>query len=64
MLYFAGIDKARFKRPVVPGDRLVFKVELLKNKRDIWKFSTRAEVDGELASAAEMMCALRKTEVI
>lgn len=64
VLYFAGIDKARFKRPVVPGDRLVFKVELLKNKRDIWKFSTRAEVDGELASAAEMMCALRKTEVI
>ena len=59
ILYFAGIDNARFKRPVVPGDRLILKAKLLKNKRDIWKFEARAEVDGELACSAEMMCALR-----
>ena len=64
ILYFAGIDRARFKRPVVPGDQLLLKASLIKNKRDIWKFSAVAEVDGELACAAEMMCALRQTEVV
>jgi len=59
ILYFAGIDNARFKRPVVPGDQLVFEVRCDKHKRDVWKFSARATVDGELASEAEMMCVLR-----
>ena len=59
ILYFAGIDKARFKRPVEPGDQLVLHAQVIKNKRDIWKFHTRAEVDGQLACEAEMMCALR-----
>lgn len=59
ILYFAGIDHARFKRPVVPGDQLLFEVELLKQKRDLWKFSARASVAGELACEAEMMCVLK-----
>ena len=59
ILYFAGIDRARFKRPVVPGDQLVFDVRLDKHKRDLWKFVARASVDGELACEAEMMCVLR-----
>ncbi|WP_043114653.1 3-hydroxyacyl-ACP dehydratase FabZ [Solimonas soli] len=59
VLYFAGIDNCRFKRPVTPGDTLTFHVELEKHKRDIWKFRTRATVDGELASEAEIMCVLR-----
>ena len=59
ILYFAGIDHARFKRPVVPGDQLVFEVRLDKHKRDLWKFIARATVDGELACEAEMMCVLR-----
>lgn len=59
ILYFAGIDHARFKRPVVPGDQLVFEVRLDKHKRDLWKFLARATVDGELACEAEMMCVLR-----
>jgi 3-hydroxyacyl-[acyl-carrier-protein] dehydratase len=59
ILYFAGIDHARFKRPVVPGDQLVFEVRLDKHKRDVWKFLARATVDGELACEAEMMCVLR-----
>ena len=60
ILYFAGIDSARFKRPVVPGDQLVFDVRLDKQKRDLWKFVARANVDGELACEAELMCVLRQ----
>lgn len=59
ILYFAGIDNARFKRPVVPGDQLVFKVQLQKQKRDVWKFTATASVGPELACEAEMMCVLR-----
>ncbi|GGD56810.1 3-hydroxyacyl-ACP dehydratase FabZ [Lacimicrobium alkaliphilum] len=57
---YAGIDKARFKRPVVPGDRLDFDVVLIKEKRGIWKFSGVASVDGAEACSAEFMCAMRK----
>ena len=57
---YAGIDKARFKRPVVPGDRLDFSVKLIKEKRGIWKFSGIASVDGQEACSAEFMCAMRK----
>lgn len=57
---YAGIDNARFKRPVVPGDRLDFSVELIKEKRGIWKFKGIASVDGEVACSAEFMCAMRK----
>lgn len=56
--YLAGIDNARFKRPVVPGDRLMLDVKCLKNKRNIWSFDCRAEVDGELAASAQIMCAV------
>lgn len=59
ILYFAGIDNARFKRPVVPGDQLVFEARCDKRKRDLWKFSARATVGGELACEAEMLCVLR-----
>lgn len=53
--YFAGIDKARFRRPVLPGDRLLLKVTLERRIRSIWKFSTVAEVDGVEVCSAEMM---------
>ena len=53
--YFAGIDKARFRRPVVPGDQLVLRATLERRIRTIWKFSTIAEVAGEEACSAEMM---------
>lgn len=55
--YLAGIDNARFKRPVVPGDQLMLEVNYLKSKRNIWSFDCRAEVDGELAASAQIMCA-------
>ena len=57
VFYFVGIDKARFRRPVEIGDKLVLKVELIRKIRNIWKFSTKAEVDGKLVASAEIMCA-------
>jgi 3-hydroxyacyl-[acyl-carrier-protein] dehydratase len=57
--YFVGIDGARFKRPVVPGDQLIFKVEILRVLRGLWKFKGVAEVDGQLAAEAELMCTTR-----
>lgn len=53
--YFAGIDKARFRRPVVPGDQLTLRATLERRIRTIWKFSTLAEVAGEEVASAEMM---------
>jgi 3-hydroxyacyl-[acyl-carrier-protein] dehydratase len=60
LFYFAGIDAARFKRPVVPGDQLRLEVEMGRVKRGVGKFSGRALVDGQLAAECEMMCAARK----
>ncbi len=57
--YFAGIDSARFKRPVEPGDQLILDVELLRMKAGIFKFKARASVEGELAVEAELTCAMR-----
>ncbi|WGE34387.1 3-hydroxyacyl-ACP dehydratase FabZ [Actinobacillus genomosp. 1] len=57
LYYFAAIDNARFKRPVVPGDQLTFEVEFLKEIRGITKFSGKAFVDGKLVCEADLMCA-------
>ncbi len=57
--YFVGIDGARFKRPVVPGDQLIIKVETIRTSRGLWKFKARAEVEGQLAAEAEIMCTMR-----
>ncbi|MEM0910249.1 MAG: 3-hydroxyacyl-ACP dehydratase FabZ [Pseudomonadota bacterium] len=57
---YAGIDKARFKAPVVPGDRLDFHVNYLKERRGIWKFEGVASVDGKDVCTAEFMCAMRE----
>jgi len=55
--YFVGIDRARFRKPVEPGDQLVLKATLERALRGIWKFSTVAEVDGEEVASATMMVA-------
>lgn len=60
--YFAGIDKARFKRPVTAGDQLRLEVEITRTSRLLWKFAGRALVDGQLACEAEFMCALRAVD--
>jgi 3-hydroxyacyl-[acyl-carrier-protein] dehydratase len=58
--YFAGIDGARFKRPVEPGDQLILDVTLERAKSGIYKFKARAMVGDELAVEAELMCTMRK----
>lgn len=58
--YFVGSDKLRFKRPVVPGDRLMLEASILSEKRGIWKFAVKASVDGDLVSSATILCADRK----
>lgn len=60
--YFAGIDGARFKRPVEPGDALVLKVELDRMKAGIFKFKALALVDDEIAVQAELMCTMRRID--
>jgi 3-hydroxyacyl-[acyl-carrier-protein] dehydratase len=55
LLFFAGIDKARFRMPVVPGDQLIFTLDLLKEKRSVMVMSAKAEVDGKLVAEAELM---------
>ncbi|CAM3717285.1 3-hydroxyacyl-ACP dehydratase FabZ [Rheinheimera salexigens] len=57
---FAGIDDARFKRPVVPGDQMILEVKFLKERRNIWKFYGEARVDGQVVCSAELMCARRE----
>ncbi len=58
--YFVGIDSARFKRPVVPGDQLRLEVGILRISRSIWKYAGKATVDGQVAAEAELMCTLRE----
>jgi 3-hydroxyacyl-[acyl-carrier-protein] dehydratase len=59
LYYFAGIDNARFKRPVSPGDALHLHVQLQRQMRGVWRFNAQAKVDGELAAEAQLMCAKR-----
>ena len=62
LFYFAGIDGARFKRPVTPGDQLRLEVEMLRVMRGVGKFKTRALVEGAMVAEAELMCAYRKSD--
>jgi 3-hydroxyacyl-[acyl-carrier-protein] dehydratase len=55
--YFVGIDNGRFRKPVLPGDQMLLKASLLRPLRGIWRFETRAEVDGFEVASAQMMIA-------
>lgn len=57
--YFAGIDGARFKRPVEPGDQLILEVEVNRVRAGIYKFNAVARVDGEVVTEAQLMCTMR-----
>lgn len=62
--YFVGIDEARFKRPVLPGDQLMLHVEMIRQSRGIWKFNAKACVEGQVAAQAQLMCTVRSVEPI
>lgn len=59
LLYFASIDKARFRRPVVPGDQLIYKLELTKHKRSFLKMEGGAFVDDQLVTEAILMASFK-----
>jgi len=58
--YFVGIDNARFKRPVEPGDQLILEVSIQRARAGIYKFKAQGLVDGEVAVDAELMCTMRQ----
>jgi 3-hydroxyacyl-[acyl-carrier-protein] dehydratase len=62
VVYFVGIDGARFKRPVVPGDQLRMEANVLRLTRGIWKFAVKATVEGKVACEAELMCTLKELD--
>jgi 3-hydroxyacyl-[acyl-carrier-protein] dehydratase len=57
--YFAGIDNARFKKPVSPGDQIILNVKIDRILKGIWKYSGVASVDGAVVAEAQMMCILK-----
>ncbi|MBM3351651.1 MAG: 3-hydroxyacyl-ACP dehydratase FabZ [Betaproteobacteria bacterium] len=57
--YYAGIDNARFKKPVVPGDQLVLEVTILASRRGIWKFGCSASVGEAVVAQADILCTAR-----
>jgi 3-hydroxyacyl-[acyl-carrier-protein] dehydratase len=59
LYYLVGIDEARFKQPVVPGDQLRLSVNMIKSKRGIYKLKGEASVDGNVVASADIMCAER-----
>ena len=59
VFYFVGIDGARFKKPVTPGDQLIVKAQILRSIRGIWKFTGQAFVDEKLVSEATLLCTMR-----
>jgi 3-hydroxyacyl-[acyl-carrier-protein] dehydratase len=60
VVYFAGIDNARFKRPVGPGDQLILEAAIDRVKSGIYRYKTKASVDGYTVAEADLMCTMRK----
>lgn len=60
--YLAGVDNARFKRIVLPGDQLLLEVQVDKAKRDIWKFNAKALVENELVCSCDLLCAKKENK--
>jgi 3-hydroxyacyl-[acyl-carrier-protein] dehydratase len=59
---FVGIDKARFRRPVTPGDQLKLVLEVVKHRREVWVFDAKAFVDGKKVAEAQLMATLQENE--
>ncbi len=62
LYYFVGIDNARFKQPVIPGDQLILEVEVTRVIKTVWKFHAVAKVSDKVVASADLMCAERELE--
>jgi 3-hydroxyacyl-[acyl-carrier-protein] dehydratase len=63
VVYFAGIDNARFKKPVGPGDQLILEASIDRAKSGIYRYKTTAFVDGQIVVQADLMCTMRKVSL-
>ncbi len=64
LFLFAGVDKARFRKPVVPGDKLVLTSEVETVKKNMWRFNTSATVDGKVCCKATLLCAYQDRDEV
>jgi 3-hydroxyacyl-[acyl-carrier-protein] dehydratase len=64
VVYFAGIDNARFKKPVGPGDQLILEASIDRAKSGIYRYKTQALVDGQIVAQADLMCTMRKIDPV
>ena len=62
MYYFVGVDNARFRHPVEPGDQLLIEIDLIRTARGVWKVTGRGKVDEKLVATADLLGALRDKE--
>ena len=62
MYYFVGVDNARFRHPVEPGDQLLIEIDLIRTTRGVWKVTGRGKVDEKLVATADLLGALRDKE--
>lgn len=60
LYYFVGIDGARFKKPVEPGDQLILEVDFERYRRGIWQFQACAKVEGSVVAHAQLMCTVKE----
>ena len=60
--FFSRIDKARFRKPVIPGDQMIIELEMLKHRGPLWKFRGKATVNGELVAEAELLASIIEKE--
>ncbi len=61
-VYFMGMDKVKFRKPVIPGDQLVFNVKIIRNRSTVFKMAGTAKVDGKVVTEAEIMASLGEKE--
>ena len=62
LYYLVGVDNARFKHPVEPGDQLIIEVRLIRTAREVWKYTATSKVDDKLVASADLMCMRREIQ--
>ncbi len=62
LYYLVGVDNARFKHPVEPGDQLIIEVKLIRTAREVWKYTATSKVDNKLVASADLMCMRREIQ--
>lgn len=64
VMYFLGVEEAKFRRPIIPGDRMVLKIEVVQRRSNIWKVAGEVSVDGNICATAKLLTALTEKDDI